>query len=134
MQALFDCYKLNKQLSLIIAANKTTTLTVKHKSQPPNNYYYYYYYTHLNSLFSRTTWVSQYRRGKTSLDLNKARDSEWKWHQLDCMQTICTSLSHSRQLTKPTPHHPIFTCRMLFLTPNQQCHSSEGTALKATTS
>jgi len=25
-------------------------------------------------LFSRTTWVSQYQKGKTSLDLNKARD------------------------------------------------------------
>ena len=26
-----------------------------------------------NSLFSRTTWVSRYQKGKTSLDLNKAR-------------------------------------------------------------
>ena len=33
--------------------------------------------------------------GKTSVDLNKARDdgvSGWQWHQLDHMQTICTSL------------------------------------------
>jgi len=27
-----------------------------------------------NGLFSRTTWVSQYEMGKTSLDLNEARD------------------------------------------------------------
>jgi len=27
-----------------------------------------------NSLFSCTTWVSQYQKGKTSLDLNEARD------------------------------------------------------------
>jgi len=27
-----------------------------------------------NGLFSRTTWVSQYQKGKTSLDSNKARD------------------------------------------------------------
>ena len=27
-----------------------------------------------NGLFSRTTWVSQYQKGKTSLDLNEARD------------------------------------------------------------
>jgi len=27
-----------------------------------------------NGLFSRTTWVSQYHKGKTSLDSNKARD------------------------------------------------------------
>ena len=24
------------------------------------------------------------------------------------------------------PHHSVFTGRMLFLTPNQQCHSTEG--------
>jgi len=29
--------------------------------------------------------------GKTNLDLNEARDSEWQWHQLGCMQ-VCTSL------------------------------------------
>ena len=47
-----------------------------------------------NGLFSRTTWVSQYQKGKTSLDLNEARDdevSEWQWHQLGHMQTIFTS-------------------------------------------
>jgi len=27
-----------------------------------------------NGLFSRTTWVSQYQKGRTSLDLNEARD------------------------------------------------------------
>jgi len=27
-----------------------------------------------NGLFSRTTWVSQYQKGKTSLYLNEARD------------------------------------------------------------
>ena len=27
-----------------------------------------------NGLFSRTTWVTQYQKGKTSLDLNEARD------------------------------------------------------------
>jgi len=26
-----------------------------------------------NGLFSRTTWVSRYQKGKTSLDLNEAR-------------------------------------------------------------
>jgi len=36
-------------------------------------YYYYYYYT-FNGLFSRTTWVSQNQKGKTTLDLNEARD------------------------------------------------------------
>ena len=27
-----------------------------------------------NGLFSRTAWVSQYQKGKTSLDLNEAKD------------------------------------------------------------
>jgi len=30
----------------------------------------------------------------------------------------------SRQTITPTPHHSIFTGRMLFLTPNQQCQST----------
>ena len=48
-----------------------------------------------NGLFSRTTCVSRYQIGKTSLDLNEARDDgvlEWQWHQPEHMQTICTSL------------------------------------------
>jgi len=46
----------------------------------------------------------QYQKGKTSLDLNEARDEVvlgWKWHQLDHMQTICTLLqidSHTSSL------------------------------------
>ena len=48
-------------------------------------------------VFSRTTWISRswYQKGKTSLDLNEARDDRvlgWQWHQLDHMQTTCTSL------------------------------------------
>ena len=42
-----------------------------------------------------TTWVSRYQKGKTSLDLNEAREDSVlgrQWHQLDHMQTICTSL------------------------------------------
>jgi len=37
----------------------------------------------------------QKEKGKTSLNLNDARDDGvlgWQWHQLDHMQTICTSL------------------------------------------
>ena len=56
---------------------------------------YYYFYTCLAAFFSRTTCVSWYLKGKTSLDLNEAKDGGvlwWKWRQLDRMQTICTSL------------------------------------------
>jgi len=37
---------------------------------------------------SWTTRVSHYQKGKTHLDFNEARDSEWQWHQLGHMQ-IC---------------------------------------------
>jgi len=41
-----------------------------------------------NGLFSKTAWVSWYQKGKTSLDLNVARDDGglgMQWHQLDHM-------------------------------------------------
>jgi len=62
---------------------------------------YYYAALHLfNGLFSRTSWVSLYRKGTTTLDLNKVRDDGvlgWPWHQLDHMQTICISLQTERK-------------------------------------
>ena len=71
------------------------------------------------AFFSRTTWVSRYQTGKTSLDLNEARNdgvmgcSGKTW-------TICKqSAPHSREITTPTPRHSIFTGRILFLKPNQ---------------
>ena len=82
-----------------------------------------------NCPFSRTTWVSQYRECKTSMNLNEARDdgvmgcSGISW-------TICKqSAPHSKQITTPTVQHVItqfFTGWMLFLMPNQQCRSTEG--------
>ena len=43
--------------------------------------------------FSRTICISQYQKDKSSLDLNEARGDGvwWQWHQLDHVQTICTS-------------------------------------------
>jgi len=79
------------------------------------------------SSFSWTTWVSQHQKGKTSLDLNEARDDG----VLGCSGiswAICKqSAPCSRQITTPTPQHSIFTGRMLFLMPNHQCQSTEGT-------
>jgi len=40
---------------------------------------------------SRTTWISQYQKGKTNVDFTEASDSEWQWHQLGNMQ-VCTLL------------------------------------------
>jgi len=70
--------------------------------------------------------ASQYQKGKTSLDLNEATDD---------VVSVCSGISWtiskqsaplSRQITMPTPHHSIFTGRMLFLMPRQQCQSTEG--------
>jgi len=53
-----------------------------------------------NGLFSRTTWVSRYQIGKTSLEFTGARDIEWQWHQLGHMQ-VCTSLQTDNHASTP---------------------------------
>jgi len=60
-----------------------------------------------SGLFSSTTWVSQYQKGKTSLDLNEPRDDGvlgWQWHQLDQdhMQTICISVQTNNHTNTPS--------------------------------
>jgi len=44
--------------------------------------------------------VSQYQKGKTSLDFTEARDSEWQRHQLGHMQG-CTSLQAGNHPSTP---------------------------------
>ena len=53
-----------------------------------------------NGLFSRTTWVSRYQKGKTNLDFTGARDSEWQWHHLGHMH-VCTSLQTDNHASTP---------------------------------
>jgi len=53
-----------------------------------------------NGLFSRTTWVSWYQKGKTNLDFTGARDSEWQWHQLGHIQ-VCTLLQTDNHASTP---------------------------------
>jgi len=45
-----------------------------------------------NSLFSRTTWVSQHQKGKPFWILLEQEMMGWQWHQLDHMQIIYTLL------------------------------------------
>jgi len=72
---------------------------------------------------TRTTWVSRYQKGKTSLDLNEARAGGVLEYS-DISWTICKqSAPRSRQITTPTPHQSIFTGWMLFLMPNQQSNN-----------
>jgi len=47
----------------------------------------------------------------------------WQWHQLDHVEIICTSLQTGNHASTSSLN---FTGWMLFLTPNQQCQSSEG--------
>ena len=77
-----------------------------------------------NGPLSEITRVSRYQKGKTNLDFNGARDSEWQWHQLGHMQ-VCTSLQTDNHAS--TPPLCFFTGRMPFLPPNQQRQSTEGT-------
>jgi len=81
-------------------------------------------HTHpFNGPFSGTTQVSRYQKGKNNLDFTEARDSEWQWNLLDRMQ-VCTSLQTDNHAS--TPPLSFFTGRMPFLSPNQQCQSTEG--------
>jgi len=70
--------------------------------------HYYYYYSRLTA---RKTWVSWYQKGKTSLDLNEAKNDV----VLECSGiswTICKqSTPRSRQITTPVPHHSVVTGR-----------------------
>jgi len=71
-------------------------------------------------------WVSWYQKGKTSLDLNEVRDDGilgWQWHQLDHMQTICTLLKTDNHINASSLN---FYRIYAFLTPNQECQSTEG--------
>jgi len=67
-----------------------------------------------NGLFSRTIRIRQKQKGKTSLDLNEARDDVvlgWWWHQL---QTLCILLQTDIHTNTSSL---IFTGLMLFLMP-----------------
>jgi len=43
--------------------------------------------------------VSQYHKGKTNLDFNGARDSEWQWHRLGNMQVFTSLLTDNHAST-----------------------------------
>ena len=58
-------------------------------------------HTCLTALFSGTSWVSQYQKGKIILNFTEARDSEWQWHQL-----VRVSLHLAPDITTPVPHLP----------------------------
>ena len=54
-----------------------------------------------NGLFSGTTRVSRYQKGKTDLDFTEARDSEWQLHQLGHMQVRTLLQTDNHASTPP---------------------------------
>jgi len=68
--------------------------------------------------------VNRYQKGKTSLDLPEATDSEWQWHQLGRTQ-VCTSIQTHNHAS--TTSLSFFIGQMPFLPTNEQRQSSEGT-------
>jgi len=73
-------------------------------------------------ILSGTTQVSQYQKGKTSRDSVEQEivsGSGISW-------AICKYAPWPRKITLPASHHSVFTGRMPFLPPNQQCQNTEG--------
>jgi len=79
--------KIHNQITLIVLSSK---LLLEYIQQ--QQYLF-------NGPLSGSTQVSQYQKGKISLDFTEARDSQYQWHHLGHMQ-ICTS---PRQITMPAP-------------------------------
>ena len=74
-----------------------------------------------NGLFSRTTWVSHYQKGRTILDLTEARNDGVA---VASAGLYANHLHFAPQITTPAPHHSIFfTSQLLFLPPNQHCRN-----------
>ena len=68
-------------------------------------------------------WASTRKVKPIWILLKLARDSEWQLHYLGHMQ-VCTPVQTDNHAS--TPPLSFFTCRMPFLTPNQQRQSAEG--------
>ena len=77
-------------------------------NQSISKHHYDYYYLLLlllllypfSGLFSRKTWVSGYKKGETSLDLNEAKDDGvfgWQCHQLDHVLACVAAAAVDRQ-------------------------------------
>jgi len=57
------------------------------------------------------------------MDLNEPRDDE-----ILGFSGISWTVCKQSDIITPTPHHSVFTDQMLFLMPNQQCLSTDGTS------
>jgi len=55
-----------------------------------------------NGVFFRDSMVILHRKGKAILDVNEQKMMGWEWHQMDCMQIICTSLQTDNHTSTPS--------------------------------
>jgi len=69
-----------------------------------------------------------HQEGKTNLDLLEQETVSGSG--ISISWAICKSAPSSRHITMPASHHSVFTGRMPFLPPNQQCQSTEGILLE----
>ena len=95
----FFTYKMAAKINCIDVEQNYVTVTLRIGVQPMCNDKQQQQQP-FNGLFSRTTWVSRYQKGKTNLDFTGARNSEWQWHQLGHMQ-VCTSLQTDNHASTP---------------------------------
>jgi len=51
------------------------------------------------------------------------------WDAVASAEAYANNLHLATDITTSTPHHSIFTDRMLFMTLNQQCQITEGTTV-----
>jgi len=71
------------------------------------------------------------RRSSNVVQATTLKPQNWNSYCCCCCCCWCKqSVPRSRRITSPTPHHSTVTGQMLFLMPNQQCQSTEGTNLK----
>jgi len=74
-----------------------------------------------NGPLSGTTWVSQYQKGKTNLNLLEQETVSFS----GISSAICKSAHRPRQMTMPAPHHSVFTGRMADALPATQPTASK---------
>jgi len=131
-----DAHNHRLRLQVCQSTQSTTTTTTTHVSCGPCSSFYCL--GHFKNVYDDDDdeWPCFHdnlgkpvQDSKTSLNLNEARDDGdfgMQWHQLDHMQTICTSPQTDNHINTSSLN---FTGWMLFVTPNQQCQSTEGKAI-----